>query len=170
MGLEGIFATHYWLIIKHLFNNGITFEGRKRQGAKDLVNSSLNYGYGILYSHVLNAVIKAGLNPMAGFLHSYQPHKPVLVYDIVEEFRAMVADRAIFTLLRRGEKLIQEDDGMLTSESRKKIARSVLRRLSSEVFSRSRRVTLEDVIQKQAVNVKKHIAGTVKYRAFLGRW
>jgi len=107
---------------------------------------------------------------MAGFLHSYQPHKPVLVYDIVEEFRAMVADRAIFTLLRRGEKLIQEDDGMLTSESRKKIAKSVLRRLSSEVFSRSRRLTLEDVIQKQAVNVKKHIAGTSRYRAFLGRW
>jgi CRISPR-associated protein Cas1 len=112
MGLEGAFAIHYWSLVKHLFNNGILFEGRRREGAKDLVNSALNYGYGILYGRVLNAVIRAGLNPMAGFLHSYQSGKPVLVYDIIEEFRPMIVDRAIFTMFRRGEKLSLEDDAL----------------------------------------------------------
>ncbi len=170
MGLEGSFATHYWAVVKRLLNNGIIFEGRERQGAKDIVNSSLNYAYGVLYSHVLNAVLKAGLNPMAGFLHSYQPQKPVLIYDMIEEFRPMVADRAILTLLRRGERIEQEDDGLLATESRKKIAKAVHGRMSGEVDFYGRKRTIETVIREQAVNVKKHISGAYRYRPFLSRW
>lgn len=170
MGLEGAFATHYWATIKNLFHNGITFNGRMREGARDIVNSALNYGYGILYSRVLNALIKSGLNPVSGFLHSFQHGKPVLVYDLIEEFRAEVVDRGIFTLLRRGEKLFQEDDGMLTPESRKKIARAVIRRLSSETYYYSRRFILEDVIREQALSIKKHLTGIHDYRPYLSRW
>ncbi|MBI4691638.1 MAG: CRISPR-associated endonuclease Cas1 [Nitrospirae bacterium] len=170
MGLEGAFALHYWAVVKKLFHNGVTFDGRIREGAKDIVNASLNYGYGILYSRVLNALIKSGLNPVSGFLHGFQHAKPVLVYDLIEEFRAEVVDRSIFTLFRRGEKLFQSDDGMLTPESRKKIARAVIRRLSSETYYAGRKFVLEDVIREQAVNIKKHLNGMCDYRPYLSRW
>lgn len=170
MGLEGAFAIHYWNTVKHLFNNGIVFKGRERHGARDIVNASLNYGYGILYGKVLNAVIKAGLNPMAGFLHSCQPDKPVLIYDIVEEFRSMVVDRGVFTLLRRGEKLAQEEDGMLTSDSRKKIVRAVIKRLACEASFSGHRETIENIIHIQAGRLKKYLFGKLGYRPFLARW
>ena len=170
MGLEGAFAVHYWACVKNLLHEYHSFEGRKREGAKDLVNSALNYGYGVLYSRVLNATIRAGLNPMSGFLHCFQDGKPVLVYDLIEEFRAMAVDRGIFTLLHRAEKLTQEDNGTLSSESRRKIARIVIGRLSSETFLSGRRMTLEDVIREQALNIKKHITGSSNYKPFLSRW
>lgn len=170
MGLEGAFGATYWAIIKHLFRNGTMFCGRMRFGADDIVNSALNYGYGILYGQCLNAVIRAGLNPMAGFLHSYQTGKPTLIYDLIEEFRSFAVDRGIFAMFNRGERLEQGEDYLLTSDARKKITKSVIGRLSSEVWFKGRRVTLQEVIQEQANNIKKHLYGKVKYRPFLGRW
>lgn len=170
MGLEGAFGAIYWDIIKHLFRNGVEFPGRIRQGANDLVNSALNYGYGVLYGRILNAIIKAGLNPMVGFLHSYQHGKPTLVYDLIEEFRSFTVDRGIFTMLNRREKLEQGEDKLLTSETRKRIAKSVMERLSSEVWFKGRRLTTEWVIQEQACIIKKHLSNKVKYRPFLERW
>ncbi len=170
MGMEGAFANHYWSHIRKLFQNGIAFEGRVREGAKDMVNSSLNYGYGILYGRVANAAIRARLNPMSGFLHSFQTGKPVLVYDLIEEFRSSVVDRSIFTMLRRGEKIAVEEDGMLNQESRKKIAHAIICRLGSEIFWIGRRVTLDDVIKMQAMNIKNHLLRKSVYKPFLAKW
>lgn len=61
MGLEGTLGSKYWQLICHLLPDEVNFEGRKRRRARDLVNSLLNYGYGVLYSQVLNAIIYAGL-------------------------------------------------------------------------------------------------------------
>jgi hypothetical protein len=46
--------------------DGLGFTGRTHQGAADGVNAALNYGYGILMSHVWGAVMNAGLEPFAG--------------------------------------------------------------------------------------------------------
>ncbi|GAB61735.1 MAG: CRISPR-associated endonuclease Cas1 [Candidatus Jettenia sp.] len=170
MGWEGAFGAAYWEIVGHLFRNGVQFSGRVRHGATDLVNSALNYGYGILYGDCLNAVIRTGLNPMAGFLHSYQTGKPTLIYDLIEEFRPFAVDRGIFTMLNRGERLEQGDDGMLATETRKKISKSVISRLSNEVWFHGRRLTLREVIQEQAYNIKRHLSDKAQYHPFLGRW
>jgi CRISPR-associated protein Cas1 len=87
MGIEGRSAAVYWGLIKSLLGSEVYFEGRERKGAKDLVNSILNYGYGVLYGRVHEAVLLAGLNPSISFLHSEQPGKPTLIFDLIEEFR-----------------------------------------------------------------------------------
>jgi group II intron reverse transcriptase/maturase/CRISPR-associated endonuclease Cas1 len=170
MGLEGTFGSKYWQLVGHLLPDDLDFQGRTRKGAKDLVNSLLNYGYGILYSQTLNAVIMAGLNSTAGFLHSYQSGKPVLVYDLVEEFRATVVDRAIFSMLNRREILEQEENGLLKKDTRKKIAGAVLSRLGSEVNFREKRLTLEEVLKNQAMAIKRHLLGKDTYRPYLAKW
>jgi CRISPR-associated protein Cas1 len=69
--------------------------GREGRGAQDPLNSLLNYGYGILYGQVEQAIILAGLDPYAGFLHADRPGKPSLTLDLIEEFRQVAIDRVV---------------------------------------------------------------------------
>jgi CRISPR-associated protein Cas1 len=91
------------------------------------VNSALNYGYGILYTQVWGALMNAGLEPFAGFLHVDRPGKPSLVLDVIEEFRQPIVDRAVIAMLTKGVK-IETREGLLTDESRRTCSRYVLRR------------------------------------------
>src|SRR5438477_161295 len=76
--------------------------GRETRGAVDPLNSALNYGYGVLYAQVEQALILAGLDPYAGFLHADRPGKPSLVLDLIEEVRQTVVDRTVIGLVNRG--------------------------------------------------------------------
>ena len=55
----------------------------------DPVNSLLNYGYAMLRDAVEKAIINAGLNPYAGFIHADRPGKHSLTFDMMEEFRSV---------------------------------------------------------------------------------
>jgi CRISPR-associated protein Cas1 len=105
MGLEGTGGRLYWKEIGNMLPDNLGFAGRSHQGASDAVNAAINYGYGILTSHVWGAVMNAGLEPFAGFLHVDRPGKPSLVLDLVEEFRQPVVDRAIFSWLNKNGQL-----------------------------------------------------------------
>lgn len=170
MGLEGAFGAAYWKSIGLLLRKTVAFERREGQGARDPVNSALNYGYGILYGRCLNAIVQTGLNPMTAFLHSDQGGKPVLVYDLIEEFRTPVVNRPVFAMFNRRERLSFEEDGKLTPESRKKIAKCVLRSLSREVEFDGRKQAMDSIIKEQAARIKKHLIGKARYRPFLARW
>lgn len=53
MGIESQGAIAYWAYIRVLIaDDGINFISREHQGATDLMNSLLNYGYAILYARV----------------------------------------------------------------------------------------------------------------------
>lgn len=58
--MEGQAAASYWAAVKSLLLWGPGFEGRERKGARDLVNCLLNYGYGILYSRAMRALVRVG--------------------------------------------------------------------------------------------------------------
>ena len=73
MGTEGTAGRLYWEGVKEIISHRVEFLGREHRGAQDAVNSLLNYGYGILYSQVWGAVLNAGLEPFAGFLHVDRP-------------------------------------------------------------------------------------------------
>ena len=103
--LEAHAAKVYWEAANELIIPEIDWKGRETRGAQDLVNSALNYGYGILYCQAERAVVLAGLDPYAGFLHADRSGKPSLVLDMVEEFRQMAVDKAIFGMLNKGIKL-----------------------------------------------------------------
>ncbi|MBI4483225.1 MAG: CRISPR-associated endonuclease Cas1 [Acidobacteria bacterium] len=63
-------------------------------------------------SHVWGAVLNAGLEPFAGFLHVDRPGKPSLVLDLVEEFRQPVVDRVVLSHVNLGS-AIRIENGML---------------------------------------------------------
>ncbi len=169
MNIEGQAASYYWSLIKYLLSNDVYFEGRERRGAADLVNSLLNYGYGILYSQIYQSIILAGLNPNISFLHKEQIGKPTLVFDLIEEFRQPVVDKAIIGMIRKKQKLPMEGIN-LSHETKLKLVNDVLKKLNSFVKFRGKRLTIKNVINFQANALAKFLEGIGKYHSFIDRW
>jgi len=169
MGYEGTGARMYWEAVAILLEGRVEFSGRITRGAIDPVNSALNYGYGILYGQVSAAVVNAGLELYAGFLHVDRPGKPALVLDLVEEFRAPVVDRSVLAIVNQGIALETDAHG-LTAASRKIVADRVLERLSTSVPYEGKRWPLRTIIQNQARHLAVAVRGEREYRAFASRW
>jgi len=168
-GIEGQAAAEYWGLIKLLISNDVYFERRERRGATDIVNSLLNYGYGILYSQIYQAIILAGLNPNISFLHKEQIGKPTLVFDLIEEFRQPIVDRAIIAIIRKGGKLSMEGVN-LTQQTKNIIIKNIMKRINSRVNFRGERLSLRKVIRHQAESVAKFLEEKDKYRPFVDKW
>lgn len=169
LAIEGGAGRQYWTGVRTLLEGHAPFETREHRGAPDEVNSALNYGYGILYTQVWGALMHAGLEPFAGFLHVDRPGKPSLVLDLIEEFRQPVVDRAVVAALTKGLRL-ETREGLLTDESRRGVAGAVLERLESETGFRGRRHRLKSIIQIQARNLAGFLRGGEPYRAFAFKW
>ena len=169
LSIEGLAGRTYWKGVRLLIPENLGFDSREHRGAPDPVNSALNYGYGILYSQVWGAIMNAGLEPFAGFLHVDRPGKPSLVLDMVEEFRQPVVDRAVIAAIGRGTS-IETHEGMLTDDVRRSVASAVLERIESEVNFRGRRYKLKSVIQIQARNLASFVRAGDNYRTFAFKW
>jgi group II intron reverse transcriptase/maturase/CRISPR-associated endonuclease Cas1 len=168
--LEGRASSCYWELVEKMLNDDIEFEGRVRQGATDLVNSLLNYGYGILYSRIWEAILKAGLNPFISYLHKPQEGKPSLVFDLIEEFRQQAVDRPVFSLITKGEELEMEK-GFLTNETKKKVVEKVLERIHTTEVFRAREMRLSNIMKEQAKAVAEFLEGKlIHYRPYVSKW
>ncbi|MEW5980225.1 MAG: CRISPR-associated endonuclease Cas1 [Acidobacteriota bacterium] len=169
MGLEGVSGRLYWQGVRQIVEGKVEFLGRVHQGAGDAVNALLNYGYGILYAQVWGAVVNAGLEPFAGYLHVDRPGKPSLVLDLVEEFRQPVVDRAVISYINLGQ-MIGMKDGLLDPETRKEIGQKVLDRLASPEPFRGQHYQVRSIIQMQARALVGFLRGKSRYRPFSFRW
>ncbi len=172
MNLEGRGAEIYWRTISHVLRADVEWLGRITKGAQDPVNSALNYGYGILYSQVEYALIRAGLDPYAGFVHTDRAGRVSLVYDLVEEFRQTVVDRTIIGLLNKGVEFKVGDDGLLVDKTRRLLADKVLDRLNKgEERYEGKRHKLRTIIQSQARHIATFVRGErPTYKPFVARW
>ena len=166
---EGRAAKIYWDTVKEILPESIKFPGRKTQGAQDLINSVLNYGYGILYSRVSSAILRAGLDLYAGFLHADRSGRPSLTMDLIEEFRQTIVDKTIVGLLNQNVKF-EVKDGKIADDDRRKLANKILSRLESKERYEGKKYRLEVIIQKQARRLASHLQGNRKYKAFVSGW
>jgi CRISPR-associated protein Cas1 len=105
MGYEGNAARLHFEAFRHTLRpaDGIPpFKRRERRPPTDPVNAALSFTYGLLRGLVHGAAEQVGLDPYVGFLHGIRPGKPALVLDLMEEFRAPLADRLVLTPRRDG--------------------------------------------------------------------
>ena len=166
---EGQAASIYWKAVKSILWNKPGFEGRVRRGAGDLVNSLLNYGYGILYSRLMSVLVRCGLNVNIGFLHKPQPGKPVLVFDFIEEFRSGTVDRVVFSMLNLGKSYAVTEKG-LDDKTRHDLARHVVRRLQCDTRYHGESMSLQKVMEHQARLLVSHIEGKGRYKSYVLPW
>jgi CRISPR-associated protein Cas1 len=105
------------------------------------------------------------------FLHAPNENEPTLVFDLIEEFRCQAVDRAVITMVIRGERLAQEKPGgLLNEETRRKVAENVLERLASLVPYRKRKIQLDEVIRLQPRRLARCLEKEKVYRPFVGRY
>lgn len=67
----------------------------------DEVNAMLSFAYTLLTSMCAGALEAVGLDPYVGFFHTDKPGRKSLALDMVEEFRGVMADRFVLTLINK---------------------------------------------------------------------
>ena len=103
-GIEGEAARHYFAAFPSLVRStdpALAMKGRTRRPPKDPVNALLSFAYAILSLDARSACETVGLDPQVGFLHADRPGRVSLALDLAEEFRAVIADRVVLSLLNR---------------------------------------------------------------------
>jgi CRISPR-associated protein Cas1 len=107
-GLEGAGSARYFGVFGKLLREPMGFEGRNRRPPRDPINALLSYGYVLLMHQCSAAAQLVGLDPYVGYLHSSQYGKPALALDLMEEFRPLVVDSVVLTLINNC--ILQADD------------------------------------------------------------
>jgi CRISPR-associated protein Cas1 len=101
LGLEGSGSAHYFRCFGQLLTDQQQwpFAGRVKRPPTDPINALLSYGYSLLTSQVSAAIQIVGFDPYIGYLHSSTYGRPALALDVMEEFRPLIVDSVVLTLL-----------------------------------------------------------------------
>jgi len=157
-------ARTYWQALAALLPADYGFTGRDPRGS-DPVNMALSYGYAILYGVTHDALVVAGLDPYAGFLHTDRSGKMSLVFDYSDMFKPVAVDKALFTSHEPG--LFDLYGGSLSYSARRGIAERVLKALSAPVRDGEyRRRPLRDHVYSYAWSLAEALRSQGSYRAF----
>jgi len=140
LGLEGMAAKSYFGGFGQLLKGGPAFDitGRNRRPPRDPVNALLSFVYSLLVKELTVTAQAVGFDPMLGFYHRPRYGRPSLALDVCEEFRPLIADSTVLTLVNNGE--VSEDSFIqragsfaLTPAGRRAVMAAFERRLQSEV-------------------------------------
>lgn len=104
LGIEGQGAALYFgefgRFLKPLPDGkGFDFTTRNRRPPRDPVNALLSFAYAMLARDCFSAVCTVGFDPYKGFFHQGRHGKPSLALDLMEEFRPVIADSVVLTLV-----------------------------------------------------------------------
>ncbi len=128
-GLEGQQSAAYFGCFDQLILNQkdtFHFENRSRRPPMDRVNAMLSFAYTLLGNDCAAALESVGLDAYVGFLHRDRPGRISLALDLMEELRAVIADRIVLTLIntraiQRSHFVCQEGGAVLLNETGRKI-------------------------------------------------
>lgn len=106
-GFEGDAARLYFeslpAVMREPVREQFLFEARSRRPPRDAFNALISFLYALVLADCRSALETVGLDPQLGFLHAVRPGRPALALDLLEEFRAPLADRLALTLVNRGQ-------------------------------------------------------------------
>jgi CRISPR-associated endonuclease Cas1 len=114
------------------------FEGRNRRPPRDPVNALLSFGYALLTKDCRIALRTVGFDPMVGLYHRPRQGKPALALDLMEEFRPLVVDSTVLSVVNTEE--VQGGDFIraagsytLTDGARRAFIGAYERRMETEI-------------------------------------
>ncbi|MDO4276353.1 MAG: type I-C CRISPR-associated endonuclease Cas1c [Eubacteriales bacterium] len=103
-GYEGEAASTYFAVLDELIlqqKKDFIFQGRSKRPPMDNVNALLSFVYTLLTNSITSALESVGLDPCVGYLHTERPGRASLSLDLIEELRAVLADRFVLSLINK---------------------------------------------------------------------
>ena len=103
-GYEGEAASIYFGVFNELIlqqKKDFVFRGRNKRPPLDNVNAMLSFVYTLLTNQITAALEVVGLDPYVGYLHTDRPGRASLSLDLIEELRAVYADRFVLSLINK---------------------------------------------------------------------
>ena len=140
MGYEGNAARIYFKCLGILVEPIFAFEKRSRRPPKDAFNSMLSLGYSILMNEIYGKIENRGLHPYFGFMHADRENHPTLASDLMEEWRAVIVDSLVMSLVNGHEiksghfvKGIDDEGVYLTKEGMNLFIQKIEKKLRQEM-------------------------------------
>jgi len=179
LGLEGMAAKVYFSGFARLLKGDAPFDftTRNRRPPRDPVNALLSFVYSLLTKELTIAVRIVGLDPLLGFFHKPRYGRPSLALDLAEEFRPILADSTVMTLVNNGEVgpgsfIARAGAVALTESGRAAVIAAFERRLEHEVTHPvfGYRISYRRVLEVQARLLTRVLLGELdRYPGFCTR-
>jgi CRISPR-associated protein Cas1 len=182
LGLEGQGAALYFGEFGRFLKaqppgSGFDFKARNRRPPRDPVNALLSFAYSILCKDCFSAACTVGFDPYKGFFHANRHGKPSLALDLLEEFRPVIADSVVLTLINNEmltpkDFLVWNSSCQLTEEGRKKFFKAYEMRKSAVVSHPvyGYRMSYSRMVEVQARMLAAYVRGDVpRYTGFTVR-
>jgi len=169
-GLEGDASRAYFAVFDHLITaqkDAFFFRGRTRRPPLDNMNALLSFLYALLANDAASALEAVGLDPAVGSLHRDRPGRPGLALDLMEEFRAFLADRVALSLVNlrqvsaSGFRRAEAGGVEMDDATRKELLVAYQKRKQEEITHPflGERTTVGLLVHLQAMLLARHLRG-----------
>lgn len=184
LGIEGTAAREYFMHFARMFKledgetgTAFAFESRNRRPPRDPVNALLSFLYAMLTKEMVVTLVGVGFDPYLGFYHQPKYGRPALALDLMEEFRPLVADSVVISLINngevgRGDFIGRAGSVALTDRGRKRVIEAYERRLDTLIthplFGYA--ISYRRIFEVQARLLSRFLTGEImEYPAFCTR-
>jgi CRISPR-associated protein Cas1 len=183
LGVEGTAAHRYFSAFAEMLHPGegetaaFDLASRNRRPPRDPVNALLSLAYAMLTREWAVVLFSVGFDPYLGFYHQPKYGRPALALDLMEEFRPLIGDSVVLTVINNGE--VKPDDFIgamgsvsLTAAGRTRFIEAYERRMSQEITHPifGYRISYRRVLEVQARLLGRYLAGEIpEYPSFTTR-
>lgn len=144
LGVEGTAAHRYFKAFAEMLSPAdsetaaFDFTSRNRRPPRDPVNALLSLAYAMLTREWTVVLFSVGFDPYLGFYHQPRYGRPALALDLMEEYRPLLADSLVLTVVNNGELRPEHfvrglGAVSLTPPGRRKFIEAYERRMSQEI-------------------------------------
>ena len=183
LGVEGTAASRYFAQFSGMLRptgdsiGPFDFDKRNRRPPRDAVNALLSFTYSLLTKDFTTTLLAVGFDPFLGFFHKPRYGRPSLALDLMEEFRPLIADSVVLTVINnnevRPEDFISAMGGVaLTQGGRIQLLQAYERRMRQEIIHPvfGYRISYRRVLEVQARLLGRYLMGEIRhYPSFLTR-
>lgn len=171
-GLEGEAAAAYFACFNDLLvaqKERFSIESRNRRPPMDPMNALLSYLYTLLAHECRGALESVGLDPQIGFLHELRPGRSALALDLMEEFRAIIAERVALSLVNlkqinyKNFKFSESGAVIMSDDARKVLLEAWQKKKREEVYHPflNEKISVGLLPYAQALLLARHLRGDI---------
>lgn len=170
LGIEGNASAAYFSAFNFMLKSemGFDFQRRSRRPPADATNALLSFAYSLLTADLMSAIQTVGLDPYIGFFHQLKYGKPCLALDLMEEFRPIIADSVVITLINnrriKPDDFTQSHGGWYLKEHRRKVFYAAYEARKSETITHplfKYKLTFRRAMELQVRLLAKYLTGEI---------